>query len=480
MAYAHFERLSASDLSFLAMEDGRAHMHIGSVSTYEAGPLRGPDGGTDLARILAFAEAQLHKQPRLRQRLVRVPGFAQPGWVDDDRFNLRYHVRHTALPPPGDERQLKRLAGRILSQDLDRSKPLWEFWFVDGLDGDRVALIAKVHHCLADGISGVAVGNLLVGPDPDYRPPPQRTWVPRPAPSGARMVLDEAGHRLGAPLRLVRTQRSSGGGGGGGASRAGVASLLGNVVHRGSPTPLNVPLGPHRRFDWTSLPFAEVRRIGKHAGGTVNDTALAVATGALRRFLRQRGTRVEDLDVRAVVPVSVRRRDEQGAMGNRVSEMIAHLPLAEADPWQRLLAVVELTRGLKSSGQSGTGDLVNQAIDLLPAQLVGPLFRLFTRSSAANLIMTNVPGPRVPVYLLGARQLATYPVVPLLADQAVGFALMSYDRDLCWGVNADWDAVPDLHELVLAIEEGFAELSAAAPAGDPPAAAVAGGPTTGG
>jgi WS/DGAT/MGAT family acyltransferase len=203
-----------------------------------------------------------------------------------------------------------------------------------------------------------------------------------------------------------------------------------------------------------------VRRIGKSAGGTVNDVVLAVATGALRDFLRQRGVTVDDLDFRAVVPVSMRSEPDRSASGNRVSELIAHLPLAEADPWARLEAVVEMTRALKASGQSGAGDLLGQAVELLPAQVLAPLFRLASRSSVANIILTNVPGPRVPVYLLGARQLETYPVVPILANQGLGIALMSYDDGLFWGFNADWDAVPDLHDLVEGVTAGFDELNA--------------------
>jgi WS/DGAT/MGAT family acyltransferase len=466
MAQAHSERLSAMDQSFLAMEDGRAHMHIGSVSVYDGEPLRADDGAIDLDRVLSFTEAQLHKFPRFRQRLEWVPGFAQPVWVDDDRFNLHFHVRHTALPPPGDVRQLKRLAGRILSQEFDRAKPLWENWFVDGLADGRFAVISKLHHCMADGISGVAMGNLLVGTDPDYEPPPVEEWVPRRAPSRPRLVVDEMGHRVTAPLRLLRSNRP-GREGSGASLRTGMGGLVGNAFRTGSATPLNVEVGPHRRFDWTSLPFADVRAVGKRAGGTVNDVVLAVATGALRAFLRHRGMTVDDLDFRAVVPVSMRTDVDSSAVGNRVSELIVHLPLAETDPWKRLLSVVDLTGELKASGQSGAGDLLNQAVDLLPAQLLAALFRLASRSTVANIIMTNVPGPRVPVYMLGARQLETYPVVPLMGNQAVGIALMSYDTGLFWGFNADWDAVPDLHELVEHVEAGFAELDAAAPPGRP-------------
>ncbi len=471
MAYAHFERLSAMDLSFLAMEDGRAHMHIGSVNVFDAEPLRREDGGIDFERLLAFIDAQLYKVPRLRQKLEWVPGFGQPVWVDDARFNLRFHVRHTALPPPGDLRQLKRLAGRILSQEFDRGKPLWEDWFVDGLEGNRFALISKVHHCMADGLSGVAMANMLVGPDPGYKPAPSKEWIPRPAPGATQLVLEELRHRVGAPFSLLAGARREGEGlgrprGVTSPSLSGLRALVDNVrdaIGSGTKTPLGVEIGPHRRFDFTQLPFADVRAIGASAGGTVNDVVLAIASGALRSFLRRRGVSVADLDLRAAVPVSVRTQTERASLGNRVSAMLAHLPVDEPDPWRRLVRVVETTHELKSSGQSGAGEVLTQVIDLLPPALLGMLFRRVARSSVANIVITNVPGPTVPVYLLGARQLGTYPVVPLAPNQALGIALMSYDKDLFWGFNSDWDAVPDLHDLVEEVESGFQELLALAP-----------------
>jgi diacylglycerol O-acyltransferase len=268
-------------------------------------------------------------------------------------------------------------------------------------------------------------------------------------------------------VRLLRPPGGGGSGGGGRARRAapsagGMWKLVGNAVRRGSPTPLNVGLGPFRRFDWTRLPFDEVRAVGRRAGGTVNDVVLAVATGAVRNLLLRRGTDVEHLDFRAVVPVSVRGSTERSALGNRVSELIATLPIAEQDPHRRLEAVVELTRDLKSSGESGAGELLAQGFDLVPSRLLGPLFRLASRASVANMIITNVPGPRVPVYLLGARQLATYPVVPLMEHQTLGIALMSYEDGLFWGFNADWDAVPELHGVVEDVESGFAQLAGSA------------------
>ena len=463
MAYVHFERLSALDLSFLAVEDGQAHMHIGSVSIFDAAPLRLDDGALDFERILSFIESQLHKVPRLRQRIEWVPAFGQPVWVDDSRFNLRYHVRHTALPAPGGERQLKRLAGRILSQEFDRGKPLWEYWFVDSLEGDRFALIAKLHHCIADGISGVEMANMLVGADPDYRPPPRTEWSPRPAPSASQLVLRELRHRLGLPLQLLRAA-TSGGEGREAEAGPGLAEGFRNMVdlvssaRGGSDTPLNMEVGPHRRFDWTRLSFETVYAVGASAGGTVNDVVLAVASGALRSFLRRRAVPVDQIDFRAAVPVSVRRPSEQKSLGNRVSSLMVRLPLDEPDPWQRLLRVIDTTHELKASGQSGGGELMAQLADVLPARLQIPLFRSLGRNLGANVIITNVPGVRVPVYLLGARQLATYPVVPLAANQALGIALLSYDQGLFWGFNADWDAVPDLHDLVLAVDECFEQL----------------------
>ena len=479
MAYAHYERLSAMDLSFLAMEDGKAHMHIGSVSIFEAGPLRKPDGGLDFERVLAFIDAQLHKVPRFRQKLAWVPGFGQPVWIDDARFNLLYHVRHTALPPPGDMRQLKRMTGRILSQEFDRGKPLWEYWFVDGLEGDRFALVAKVHHCMADGISGVAIGKLLVGTRPDYEPPPARPWLPRPAPTGSQLFAQELRHRAIAPFSLLRSSRPEGerppepvAAVGGGLRR--LIENAWSAAGGTSQTPLNVEVGPHRRFDGLRLPLDALRRIGSRAGGKLNDVVLALASGALRSFLQRRGVDVDDLDFRALVPVSVRSEAEQGSLGNRVSGMLTRLPLDEKDPWQRLLRVVETTHELKASGQSGAMDRVIRAADLLlPAPLLGALFRAGAHSSVANIVITNVPGAQAPVYLLGARQLETYPVVPLVGNQALGIALMSYDGNLYWGLNADWDVVPDLHDLVESVRAGFEELAAATlpvPPADPPRA----------
>ena len=248
MTSPHHERLSGQDLGFLAMEDGRAHMHVGMVSLFDAAPLRLDNGSLDFERIVAHVEATLCNVPRLRQKLAWVKGFGQPVWVDDADFNLQFHLRHTALPPPGDIRQLKRLAGRIMSQELDRGKPLWEHWFVDRVEGVRFALTSKVHHCLADGIAGLAIIGTLVSPDADHEPEPAPEWVPRPPPGDAQLVIDELRRRTLAPAEALGAQlrRSSSGSSSPLPSLSDVRDLMETSMGGASVTPLNRPVGPHR------------------------------------------------------------------------------------------------------------------------------------------------------------------------------------------------------------------------------------------
>lgn len=454
MSYAHCDRLSALDASFLAVEDAHAHMHIGSVSIFDAGPLTRPEGGLDFEQVLEFAAAQLHKAPRFRQKIAYVPGFGQPVWIDDGTFNLTYHVRHASLPVPGDVRQLKRLAGRIMSQQLDRGKPLWEVWLVEGVEGNRFAVISKIHHCMSDGLSGVDVMNMLMGPDPHYRARTAPRWVPRPAPSGSQMLVGELRRRLASPLEIARGEPARPGETWKrlASTRDALRGLL-DVASTGlapmQPTPLNVDIGPHRRIDWTRLDLDEVREIRARSGGKLNDVVLAVVSGALRRFLKQRGVQVDGLEFRAALPVNLRSQAERGrSLGNRVSGLVAGLPLDESDPWKRLLRIIDMTRELKRSGQSVGGELLERLIEFVPYRPLARLERWGARHQAANIVITNVPGPTVPIYLLGAPMQESYPVVPLAPNLALGVALFSYDRGLFWGLNSDWDAVPDLHDFI--------------------------------
>jgi diacylglycerol O-acyltransferase len=469
------EPLSAMDSMFLEIEDTNLPMHIGSVAIFEAGPLLRADGtrALDVERIRAFAEAQLHKHPRLRQKLATVPWFEQPVWVDDPRFNPDYHIRNAALPRPGDIRQLKRMAGRILSQLLDRGKPLWEIWFVEGLEGNRFALITKLHHCMADGVSSGDLVWMLMGRSPDYRPgttPPR--WKPKQPPGTARMLVDEAARRVAAPLALLSPSGRSGVGEGGGEpgelleAMQRTARGAWRAVQAGlrpvSATPLNVEIGAHRRFDWLQLPLDEIMRIGHSAGGTANDTVLALVAGAVRRFIESRGCSVAGVDFRVAVPVDVRTEADRDQRGNRVSSLIVPLPLDEPNPWRRLERVVATTRDLKRSGESQAVDLLGRLANWLPPGVMARVSQASQR--AVNMIVTNLPGPSVPLYLLGARMLECYPQAPLMAGEALEVALVSYDGGLYWGFNADWDAVPDLHAFVQSIPidyEALAKLATA-------------------
>ncbi len=440
-------------------------MHVGSVGIFEGGPLLRADGGLDMERIRTFVAPALRRSQRFRQRLESVPVFGRRVWVDDHRFNPDYHLRHTALPEPGDARMLKRLAARILSQKLDRSKPLWEIWFVEGLEDGRFAVISKIHHCMVDGISGVDLLAALMGFEPEVELSAEDSgvWLPRPVPGRARLLADEVRHRAELAGSLLRAGRDAlrhpgealgSAGGSLGSVRDAVFGGLGSA----SPTPLNEPIGPYRRFDWTRFDLAPVKEIKNKLGGTLNDVVLAVVAGAMRSFLQQRGLRPAALDFRTLLPVSVRRSAERGRLGNRVAFMVARLPLDEADPRRRLERVIRTTGELKRSGQVRGGELVEWVSDWTLARLMPFFMRLAARQRAYNMVVTNVPGPPRPTYLLGARMLDVYPLVPLFSNQALGIALFSYADGLYWGLNADWDAVPDLHDAVEALQVEFETL----------------------
>lgn len=474
MTYCHYERLSAMDALFLDLEDHNSHMHIGSVSLFDAKSLLTEEGGIDIERFSRHLEATLLKHPRFRQRLAYVPGLGRPVWVDDTKFNLHYHVRHTCLPAPGDERMLKRLAGRVMSQQLDRGKPLWEIWLVEGVTGNRFALITKLHHCLADGMSGVDLAASMLSPDPDAEVDKPKSWIPRPAPSSTRLLADELRRRATAPLALI-----TGSGGGIGAMAGDVKDAALGLVETfdggsgpASETPFDTDLGPHRRFDWLRMELDDVKLVRDRLCGTLNDVVLAVAAGALRRFLRNRGMAVETLNFRVMVPVSLRGGGERGAIGNRVAMMMVRLPLDERDPVERLRKICTETSERKSGHQSAATQLFARVADAIVPELTGPLARLGLRTHAANLVITNVPGPPMSVYLLGARMIESFPVVPLATGQALGIALLSYAGGLHWGFNSDWDALPDLHDLADGTATEFARLLAAARDARPPAVAT--------
>ncbi len=466
MPYENAERLSALDAMFLGIESSEVHMHIGSVSIFEAGPLREEDGSLAIERLEHSIESAVSYRPRLRQRIDYVPILGHPVWVDDERFNLRFHIRHISLPKPGTPRQLKRLAARIVSQSLDRSKPLWEIWFVDGLQGDRFAQIIKVHHCMADGAAGVDLMTALLSMSPETEPKPAKRWVASARPSGGRLLIDELVYRSTFPLAALKAglslanspQRSL-------ANlrqtMEGVNDFLLNGALPASRTPLNPKVGPYRRLDWLDVDLDRVKLIKNRLGGTVNDVVLAVVSGAMRTFLGSRGMDVDDLVFRAAAPVNVRRKG-QHLKGNHVSSLILELPVGEADPVKRLSRVIKATTHAKSTHQEMTTEVLEDLSDRTFPGLLVQLGKAVPWLRPCNTIVTNVPGPNFPLYLLGAKLLEVYPCVPLLGNTGVAIALFSYNGRLFWGFNGEWDELPDLHDLTEAVETELAVMYAAA------------------
>jgi WS/DGAT/MGAT family acyltransferase len=462
-----FDRLSVVDNSFLAIEGPHTHMHVGAVTIFDAGPLVTPEGGIAIERVREYIAARLHLIPRYRQRLANVPLGTRLVWVDDDHFNIHYHVRHTSLPRPGDERQLKRLAARIVSQHLDRAKPLWEMWIVEGLEGGRFAMVAKTHHCMIDGMSGVDLMAVLLGATADTTVPEAPNWIPRPAPSAFALFRDEWLRRLGEPLAALREISCSFGD-----LRDAFSSFyenltaagetLGSGMRSASETPFNRPIGPHRRFDWLTVDLDAIKAVKNRLGGTVNDVVLATVAGALKRFLERRRINVSTLDIRANVPVSIRAAEERGTLGNRIALWMTDLPVAERDPLRRLADVRATTARLKESKQAMGAQVLAAVSEWTSSTLLALAVRLSARSRPFNLVVTNVPGPQIPLYLLGARLRECFPIVNLLANQGLGVALFSYAGRLCWGFTADWDLIPDLHDFVLDVAASFEELAAAA------------------
>ncbi|MEX0699587.1 MAG: wax ester/triacylglycerol synthase family O-acyltransferase, partial [Acidimicrobiia bacterium] len=428
MSVPYFEPLTYLDSSFLALETPTTHMHVAGVAIFQAEPLHQPAGGIDIERVRGHIIGKLQYIPRYRQRLAFIPGLNRPVWVDDDHFNFDFHVRHTSLPRPGTDDQLKRLTGRIVSQQLDRAKPLWELWVVEGLENDRFAIIAKIHHCMIDGVSGVDLTTILLNVVPTAEVEVAPEWTPRPAPSNSQLVVAEAARaarRTLDTLTNIPTMRTRGremASALRGKAQAALASLRSGWLTTASRTPLNPDLGPNRRFDWTETPLAEVKEIKNALGGSVNDVILAIVAGALRQFLLEdRGFQLADIEFRVMNPVSTRSADQRGALGNQVAMWLVNLPLAEADPVARLSQIKAETSRLKSTNQAlGAATLVELSrgtpltLISLANRVVGPLIRPF------NLTVTNVPGPQFPMYLLESRMVANYPIVPLWSQHGLG------------------------------------------------------------
>jgi WS/DGAT/MGAT family acyltransferase len=463
MAQQHLDRLTAVDASFLAQEGPASHMHIGGIVLCD-----GPAPRFD--EMLDHVRSRLHLVPRYRQRLAEPPlETGRPLWVDDPTFNLEYHVRQTALPAPGSEEQLMRLVARIMSQQLDRSKPLWEMWIVEGLDDGGFALITKTHHSLIDGIAGVDLATVMfdLTPVPAEVPHPDEPWQPHAEPTGAELIAGgaiglarvAAGAVAGA-LGIVRNPQAT--------LRAlsvaaeGVGEVAWAGLNPAPETPLNVPIGPHRRYAVVRNRLDDFKIVKNAFGGTVNDVVLTVVSGALRDWLHSRGVRTEGLELRALVPVSTRTSSERNELGNRIAAMRGPLPVYIDDPIARLRAVKASMDGLKESKQAVGAEVLAGVQSFAPPTILAQASRLNFSTRLFNLIVTNVPGPQLPLYVRGREMTDVFPVAFLPKDHALAIAIMSYNGQMNFGLLGDYDAVPDLDRVADGIEASLAELVALA------------------
>ena len=457
------DRLTGLDASFLHLEDGAAHMHVAGVMIFEGSPPPYDD-------LLEAIERRLGLVPRYRQRLAFVPfGQGRPKWVDDPHLNLRYHVRSTALPAPGSEQQLRDLAGRVFAQQLDRDKPLWEIWLVEGLEGDRFAMLSKTHHALVDGISGVDIMSVLFDTSPDPAAPTDtgERWLPRPLPSPVELLGEALMERATIPGELARTVRSIFRGPrrvveGLRDAAVGVGAMAWAGLNPAPSSPYNKSIGPHRRYTWVRANLADIKAIKNELGGTVNDVVLATVAGALGKHLRRRGHNTDGLELKAMVPVSVRAEVESGALGNRVAAMMAPLPVWCQDSVARLDIVSEELKGLKSGGQAVGAQVLTELSGFAPATVMGQASRLMSRQRFFNVVVTNVPGPQQPLFLAGRRMIDPFPMVPLAKNQGLGIALLSYAGRINFGLVGDYDVMYDLDDFADDVQESLAELAAEA------------------
>jgi WS/DGAT/MGAT family acyltransferase len=463
-AGSHLDRLTSVDASFLTNETSSSHMHVGAVLIFEGPPPRYVD-------LVEHIRGRLGQVPRFRQRLVIPPLEAgRPLWADDVNFNLTYHIRHTGLPDPGGEEELKRLAARVFSQQLDRSKPLWELWLVQNLERDRFAILTKTHHAMVDGISGVDIGTVLFDLESVPKPAEDRDdWSPKPQPSTIDLMTRAASDAAATPVKLaeraidaVRNPETT-------ARRIaealeGVGEVVGAFADPAPDVPLNQEIGPHRRFVWARSELATFKMIKDALGGTVNDVVLAVVTGALRDWLHGRGIRTEGLELRALVPVSIRTEDERGNLGNKIAAMRGPLPVYLEDPVRRLRVVTEEMQGLKRSKQALGAEMISRFNDFAPPTLLAQASRVNFSTRLFNLIVTNVPGPQLPLYVLGREMEEVIPVAFLPQNHGLAIAIMSYNGRIDFGLLADYDTIDDVDLIAEGISRSLGELEEAAAA----------------
>jgi diacylglycerol O-acyltransferase / wax synthase len=470
MAQEHLDRLTAVDASFLTNEGPTTHMHVGAVAIFEGPPPTYED-------MRQHVSGRLHLVPRYRQKLAVPPVQAgRPLWVDDPNFNLEYHVRHSALPSPGSEEQLTNMAGRIFSQQMDRTKPLWEIWLVQGLEKNRFALLSKTHHSLVDGVAGIDLMTVLFDVKPVPEPPgrPESDWTPRPAPGRAQLIALAARDTADAPSRIARRALTAFQHPRPAARQVleaaeGIGELAWAFANPAPRVPLNVEIGPHRRLRLVRADLEDFKRVKGALGGTVNDVVLTVVAGALRGWLQGRGIRTEGLELRALVPVSIRAEDEHGKLGNRIAAVRGPLPVYVDDAVQRLALVRQAMDGVKASKQALGAEVIAGLNNFAPPTLLAQASRINFSTRLFNLIVTNVPGPQFPLYVLGRELQDVFPVAFLPAHHALAVAIMSYNGQLNFGFLADYESMEDVDAIADGIDESLEELLEAARAAAPAA-----------
>ena len=456
------DRMSALDSGFFFAESENTPMHVGSVAVFE-GPA--PTYG-DVVRLLL---SKLPLVPRYRQRVREVPmQLGRPVWVDDPHFQILYHVRHTAVPGPGSDEQLRNLAGRVLGQRLDMAKPLWELWLVEGLADNRWAIISKVHHCMVDGVAGTDLMQLMFDLEPDAKHEEPQDWTPRRTPSGLSMVAEAVTETVAHPLRRLSSLPTVGTAVRGAKALAGQGRTVAQTVPslaKQAVTPtarsLNGPIGPHRRWAWTEGKFEEFKAVRTTFGGTVNDVVLAAITGGFRDLLKGRGElSSEKLVVRSMVPVSVRKADQKGSLNNQVSAVFVDLPVGLPDPVARLTAIRgqmdEYKRAMSAVDANSIIEMGNYVAPTLLA--LGVRAALSAGQFWCQAVTTNVPGPRVPLYVLGRRMSSAYAYVPIAGGTRCSIGIFSYLNTMTFGLNADFDGYPDIDVLSGGIRRGLDEL----------------------
>lgn len=461
------DRLTALDAAFLHIERDGLPIHVASVGIFEGAPLLDGDGDLRLDELRAQVEGRLDALPRLRRRVAWSPlGLTRPCWVDDPEFDVANHVDAVALPRRAGPDGLRHYAERLIAETLPLERPLWHLRFVTGLPGGRVGLIERVHHALVDGVSGVDVATVLLDLSPTVEPPTRSRWTPAPTPGTEALLLDGLWEQATAPVRLAQSAA--------GALRHPVRAVgeavttalaLGTVALDGVAAPrsvVNAPVGRGRRLAWVSTELDEVKQGGRIHRATCNDVVLSAVAEGLRALLLHRGEAIAPDDIlKVLVPVSLRDEGQRGTLGNRVGALLLRLPIGIGDPIDRLQAIARTTERLKQRREGTTSALLLAAADLLPAPLIAPIARLTDEQGMVNVIVTNVPGPAVPLYCRGARMLDAYPVVPLGGNLSVGVAILSYDGRLNVSLTADAEQVPDLEVLRRGIADGFAAVGAA-------------------